>query len=170
MTNNYKLIKGTESEEYKSLKDTLKKYPLYAGVIRSIVGNIKRNSLQAAELTVLIGKNEIRLSFSNPQGAGTIKFSIKDGIASGKTVGVPYIANWNGYFYRLPHLKKKPYVKNGQVVKKGAPIGVVFVNKNEQFILSAPDNGRIYFPDADKLLEQGALLEKNKTILFHLDV
>lgn len=169
MIHPYKLISGTAPKDNASLKDILKKYPLYANVIRSVAGNIKHNSLRSAELTIFIGKNKIQLSFIGQKGTGTIRLSINDETISEKMNGLPYISNWNGYFYRCPHLKKKLYVKNGHSVKKGAPIGVIFVNKNEQFVLSAPDSGHIYFPSADRNPEQGLLLEKNKTVLFHLD-
>jgi biotin carboxyl carrier protein len=70
-------------------------------------------------------------------------------------LGAPYYSSWDGLFYRLPRNKKKPFVKNGQTVKDGQPIGIIFINKNEQFVLNAPSGGTIAFPQEDKQLERG---------------
>jgi hypothetical protein len=68
---------------------------------------------------------------------------------------MPYYSSWNGSFYRLPRNKKRPFAKNGQFVKSGHPIGIIFINKNEQFVLNAPSDGSIYFPGGDKHLDRG---------------
>jgi len=168
MSENYKLIKGKRPDNHISLVDALKKYPAYKEVISSIAQNIKHNSLESAELLLSIDKVGIKISFFNKAGTDKIELSVKDSPEMGKISGTPYLSNWNGYFYRLS-ANKKLYVKNGQRVKQGVPIGVVFVNKNEQFVLSAPASGRIHFPDGDKAIEQGRPIKKKITLLFYLD-
>ena len=169
MDNSYKLIRGKNPTNDTSLETTIKKYPRYKKLVESVANSIKSHALKSAELVITIGKNEIRLSFLNKDGAGKIKVFVKDALKTKTIIGTPYYSNWNGYFYRIPHLKKKPYVKNGQKIKAGTPLGIIFVNKNEQFLLSAPESGHIYFPDENANLEHGLPIRKSKTILFHLD-
>lgn len=169
MTTSYKLLEGDEKKSRKSLEKTLEKCHAYKDLAASIARSLKANSLESAELIITTDKNKFEISFSNPKGTGKISLSVKPGPATEKMSGTPYRSNWNGYFYRLPHLKKKPYAKNGQEIKRGDSVGIVFVSKNEQFVLSAPGGGRIYFPTGDKDMQQGLPLKKGETVLFYLD-
>lgn len=150
----YKLVVGKMNKKLQTANECKKTYAVFSSLISSIAECIKNNSIKTGELKFSKENEKLNLKFFNNNAEkGEILVEIV-GIESG-SLGVPYYSSWDGLFYRLPRNKKKPFVKNGQFVKRGQPIGIVFVNKNEQFVLSAPASGHIYFPEDDKHLERG---------------
>ena len=166
MPNKYELLQKGQSDA-KTLGEALKKYPRYKELLASLARNIRQNSLETGEIEIRTDKTSLKISLS-AAGTGKIRVTVEDTSAKENFPGTAYFSNWNGYFYRLPHLKKKPYVKDGQRIKKGAPIGTIFVSKNEQFILDAPQAGRISFPQKDDFLSAGQTIKKDETLLFRI--
>ena len=154
MQRNYNLIEGVVSRKTKTINVCKKEHAIFSPLISSIAKCIKSNSIRIAELKFSKNGEELNLKFSNDNAlSGEILVEIiGDNLDD---VGMPYYSNWDGMFYRMPNHKKKPFVKNGQFVRSGSPIGIVFINKNEQFILNAPSDGNIFFYQGDKYINSG---------------
>ena len=154
MPREYKLIAGRKSKNLKKADECKKIYAAFSPLISSIAKCLKSNSIKSGEFTFSKEDEKLNLKFLNKDGKnGEILVEIAE--SKGDSLGAPYYSSWDGLFYRLPRNKKKPFAENGQFVKNGNPIGIVFINKNEQFILNAPADGFIYFPDGDKHLNRG---------------
>lgn len=156
MQKEYKLIAGKVNKKLKTVNECKKAYAAFSPLIVSIAECIKSNAIGTGEFKFAKDGEKLHLKFSNETGNGEISVEITG--LDDELLGTPYYSSWDGLFYRLPNHKKKPFVKNGQFVRQGSPIGVVFVNKNEQFILNAPNDGFIFFPGEDKHLDRGISL------------
>ena len=135
-----------------------------SSLITSIAKCVKSNSLRSGELKFFKEDEKLCFKFFNDKNAkGEISIELS-GIDD-DFPGTPYYSNWKGLFYRLPVNRKKPFVKNGQFVRRGQPVGIVFINKNEQFILNSPSDGLINFPQGDIQIEHATAIsvydEKN---------
>jgi len=154
MQKEYKLITGKINKKLKTVRECIRRYAAFSSLISSIAECIKLNSIKTGEFKFSKDDEKLSLKFLNNNGKnGEILVEIMG--FENDFSGVPYYSSWDGLFYRLPRNKKKPFVRNGQFVKSGHPIGIIFINKNEQFILNAPIDGIISFPQEDKHLDRG---------------
>ena len=175
MPRKYELTEVGQEKKLKTIKQCNDLYPIFAPLVKSLAECLKKNSLRSGKLKFSENSKELSLEFINELSKnGEVLVEIFG--CENAHLGTPYYSSWNGLFYRLPSNKKKPYVKNGESVKKGSTIGIIYLNKNEQFVLSAPASGVIRFPNEDKELSHAVKVkiyeeseaEKN-TPLFYLN-
>jgi hypothetical protein len=160
MHKRYELIEGKADKKFKTVTECKKMHAAFSPLISSIAKCLQKNSLQKGEFKFRRQEEELSLNFFNDNSAAG-EILVEIGGAEDENKGIPFYASWDGIFYRLPNHKKKPFVVDGQLVKKGDPMGVVFVNKNEQFILNSPGEGVIFFAAKDLAVPIQAFDETN---------
>ncbi len=159
MQEEYSPIVGKIKQEFKTVAQCKKTFASFSPLISELAKCLKDNALAKADFRFVQGGKKLSLKFVNEiKGKGNVSIEIA-GLRE-DFPGVPYFSSWDGIFFRLPNHQKKPFVKNGQFVKSGQPLGVVFINKNEQFVLNAPAAGFVYFSQKDEALSQGVSIQK----------
>lgn len=159
-------IRGVESTALASLEGVAKPLGALALAVIPTLETLRDFGMGALEI-VVDGPEQIagtmRLSLSD-EGLATVTLRGKLGSELPTFRGVPWIANFDGTFFRQVKEGDPVMVEDGAEVKKDAMVGWCVKTKGMQWPEPAPDSGIIHFA-----LKDGAPVKKGETIMYYIE-
>lgn len=147
-------------EVAQDLAGLLEKYPF----LTSAMLHIAASETTSGDITLVRKPTSDTITLSREDPSRPVSVIIEGALGrERKDVGTPFIASWDGRFYRKPNPKKPIFVEDGSIVQKDQYVGQAFIDKNRTWSLEAGVDGQITFACEDE-----SEVKKGETVLWYI--